>query len=163
MLRKQYRVLGFALVTFIMIVSTVQAQTRPIQISLINPIQIFPEKTHILGLRLNLLYGKNASVTGLDVGLVNHMTKGQSGGVQFGFLGIVESDFTGWQDNTINITKKKFVGLQAGIVNSARYMNGIQFGLVNYAENMKGLQIGLINIIRRGGAFPVFPIINWSF
>jgi len=29
--------------------------------------------------------------------------------------------------------------------------------------SMKGLQIGLVNIIRQGGQFPVFPIVNWSF
>ena len=42
-------------------------------------------------------------------------------------------------------------------------MNGVQLGLVNYAGTMHGLQIGLVNIIKQGGAFPVFPIVNWSF
>ncbi len=27
----------------------------------------------------------------------------------------------------------------------------------------KGLQIGLVNIIKEGGAFGFFPIVNWSF
>jgi len=38
----------------------------------------------------------------------------------------------------------------------------LMLGFVNYAETMKGLQIGLINVIRQGGQFPVFPIVNWS-
>ena len=111
-----------------------------------------------------MLYGKNASVTGLDWGLVNHMTSGVSKGVQFGLVGIVEADYMGWQDNGINITKGKFEGLQWGIVNYAGTISGVQLGLVNYAANMtKGLQIGLVNIIKQGGQFPFFPIVNWAF
>jgi len=161
---KKYCVsLVLAALTLIMTSTPVQAQNRPIQIALVTPIQIFPEDNHIGGIRLNLIYGRNASVTGLDVGLVNHTTKGLSQGVQFGFIGLVDSDFTGWQDNNVNITKGNFEGLQLGIVNYAKRMNGVQFGLVNYAVNMKGLQIGLVNIIQQGGAFPFFPIVNWSF
>jgi hypothetical protein len=102
-------------------------------------------------------------VTGLDVGFINHTTKGLSQGVQFGCIGLVDADFIGWQDNYVNITKGNFEGLQLGIYNYANQMNGIQLGLVNYAVNMQGLQIGLVNIIKQGGAFPVFPIVNWSF
>jgi hypothetical protein len=32
-----------------------------------------------------------------------------------------------------------------------------------YAQRLHGVQIGLINIIKTGGQFPVFPIVNWSF
>lgn len=83
--------------------------------------------------------------------------------MQFGFIGLVDSDFIGWQDNWLNVTKGKFEGFQSGIVNHAKAMSGFQLGLVNYAETMNGLQIGLVNIIRQGGAFPVFPIVNWAF
>ena len=110
-----------------------------------------------------MIYGKNASVTGLDFGFINHTTKGLSKGVQTGFIGLVDSDFIGWQDHMVNITKGNFEGLQTGVFNSAKNMNGIQFGLVNYAVNMNGLQVGLVNIIKQGGAFPVFPFVNWSF
>ena len=41
--------------------------------------------------------------------------------------------------------------------------HGLQVGVVNYAQSMRGLQIGLVNIIKQGGQFPVFPIVNWSF
>ena len=161
--KKFYRMLGLVLLILVIISTPVHAQKKPIQIALFTPIQLIPANQHIGGIRLNLIYSRNASVTGLDVGLVNHATRGLSQGVQFGFIGLVDSDFTGWQDNSINVTKGRFEGLQLGIFNYARRMNGIQFGLLNYAENMKGLQIGLINIIRRGGAFPFFPIVNWSF
>ncbi len=141
----------------------IKAQDKPIQLALFNPIQIFDESTSITGVRLSLIYGKNASVSGLDWGLVNHMTSGTSTGVQFGLVGIVETNFVGWQDNFINITKGKFEGLQFGCVNYAGTVSGVQIGLVNYAANMtKGLQIGLVNIIKQGGQFPVFPIVNWA-
>jgi hypothetical protein len=140
------------------------AQEKPVQLSLFNPIQLYGENTSIVGIRINILYGKNSSVTGLDLGFVNHNVSGVSKGVQFGFVGIVESDFVGWQDNVVNITRKNFEGLQWGFVNYAGTVSGVQIGIVNYAENMKkGLQIGLVNIIVQGGQFPIFPIINWAF
>ena len=142
---------------------SVNAQDKPIQLALFNPIQIADENTSITGVRLNLIYGKNTHVTGLDWGFVNHSTSGVSKGVQFGIVGIVEADFTGWQDNGVNITHGKFEGLQWGIVNYAGTVSGLQIGIVNYAANMtKGLQIGLVNIIKQGGQFPFFPIVNWA-
>ncbi len=139
------------------------AAERPIQLSLVTPVQIFPEKDDITGIRLNLIYGRNVSVTGVDLGLFNHCTGGESKGFQYGLVGIVDADFVGWQNNVVNFTRGDFEGLQWGFMNYAGYANGLQLGFFNYAERMKGLQIGLVNIIKQGGRFPVFPIINWSF
>ena len=140
-----------------------ESQNAPIQLSLFTPVQIFSEDYTISGVRLNLLYGRNVSVTGLDWGLVNHTTSGMSMGVQLGFLSINEADFMGWQNSAGNIVMGDMEGFQCGVVNYAGYANGFQLGLVNYAVSMKGLQIGLVNIIKQGGQFPVFPIVNWSF
>lgn len=155
--------LVFVVCILILTAAPVFAQNRPIQLALVTPIQIFPEHYSITGIRLNLLYGRNVSVTGLDVGLVNHTTTGKFKGLQYGLVGLSDSDFAGWQDCFVNITNKKFEGFQYGFVNYADYMSGFQLGLVNYAKKAKGLQIGLVNIIRQGGQFPVFPIVNWSF
>ena len=163
MSRKGYVLSGLAALSLIFSYTSVQAQKRPIQLALIAPVQIFPEENPISGIRFNLIYGRNVSVTGLDFGLVNHTTTGKSKGIQFGMVSVVDSDFIGWQDNWVSVTKGKFEGFQSGIVNYSKDMSGFQLGLVNYAEIMKGLQIGLVNIIRQGGAFPVFPIVNWSF
>jgi hypothetical protein len=156
---------AFLALTVLTIILSVpcQAQERPIQLSLVTPIQLFPEDNSIKGVRINLIYGRNVSITGLDWGLINHTTSGKSTAVQFGLVGLSDSDFVGWQDNWVNVTKGKFEGLQSGIFNRAQNMNGIQLGLVNYAVIMNGVQIGLVNIIRQNGAFPVFPIVNWSF
>ena len=139
------------------------AQEKPIQLAFVAPIQIFSENTAIAGIRISLCYGRNTSVTGLDWGLINHTTRGKSMGVQFGFIGLADADYVGWQGNGINITKGNVEGLQWGAVNYANYANGLQLGLVNYAVSMRGIQIGLINIIKQNGQFPVFPIVNWSF
>jgi hypothetical protein len=139
------------------------AETKPAQLSLFTPIQIFPEGDDIGIFRLNLIYGRNASATGLDLGLVNHTTGAGSVGLQIGVFSYNESEYTGWQNGFVNAADGDFKGFQWGFVNYARSARGFQWGFVNYAETMYGLQIGLVNIIREGGIFPVFPIVNWSF
>jgi hypothetical protein len=163
MLIRKITLLGFVLLFLFILSTPANSQEKPVQLALFAPIQIFPEDTAIKGIRLSLLYGRNVSVTGFDWGLVNHTTTGDFLGVQFGCVGYSEANFTGWQDNFVNVVKGNFEGLQWGAVNYSHYANGLQLGFVNYAASMKGIQIGLINIIGQGGAFPVFPIVNWSF
>lgn len=150
---------------------------RAIQLSLLTPVQLFPEADAITGVRLNLLYGRNAWVRGLDLGLVNHTTSGTSKGVQFGLVSINRTNFVGWQYGAVNLVEKKFEGfqqglyngndegsgLQLGFVNTSQNFKGLQIGLVNYARQLHGLQIGIVNIISQGGVAPVLPIVNWSF
>ena len=139
------------------------AQEKPIQLALFNPVQIAPEESSITGVRLSLLYGKNANMNGIDLGLVN-VTTGDQVGVQWGAVGYNEGNFNGWQDNIVSITKGDFVGLQSGAVTyNGSKMNGLQIAIVNYAASLHGLQLGLINIIGKGGFLPVFPIFNFSF
>jgi hypothetical protein len=163
MSKKRFTLLVLCILVFVSMSSTVWAQSRPIQLSLVTPIQIFPESDTIGGVRLNLLYGRNVSVIGLDIGLVNHVTTGKFTGLQHGLVGIADSDFMGVQHGGVNVTQGRCEGLQWGMVNYAHEMSGLQFGFVNYARTMKGVQIGLVNIIKQGGQFPVFPIVNWSF
>lgn len=163
MTRKNISLFGAVILGVVLLAQPALAQEKPIQLSLLAPIQIVPEDNAITGLRLSLLYGKNTSVSGLDLGLINHSTSGTSKGVQLGLVGLVDADFVGFQGTYVNLTNGNFEGFQWGIVNYAGYANGFQLGLVNYAQRMKGLQIGLVNIIKQGGQFPVFPIINWSF
>jgi hypothetical protein len=143
--------------------ATAQSNDKPIQISLIAPAQIYSESNSITGFRINFLYGRNTSVTGADLGLVNHVTSGKTTGVQWGIVGIADDEFLGIQENWINISKKDFKGMQWGLVNSVNNARGWQIGFVNYAQSLHGIQIGLVNIIKTGGQFPVFPIVNWSF
>jgi hypothetical protein len=138
-------------------------QEKPIQLSLFNPIQIFPENTSIAGLRFNLIYGKNARVTGLDLGLVNKTTGSQTG-VQWGGVNLTDGGFEGWQVGFVTVSKGSSLGLQTAAVNyHLGHFNGLQVSIVNYAATIKGLQIGLINVIGKGGFLPVFPIFNFDF
>lgn len=153
-------------VIFILIISMLESsigQTKPVNLALINPVQIFPEDNPISGVRLNILYGKNISMTGIDFGLVNHIGTSGFTGVQCGLVNICDGNFVGFQDALSNFTNSNVEGFQLGWFNKGEYVSGLQIGLVNYAGNMKGLQIGIINIIKKGGQFPVFPIVNWSF
>ncbi len=155
-----------------------QATDQTFQLALFNPVQIHPEDDVIRVLRLSLLYGKNVSVKGLDVGLVSHTTGGISKGLQYGLVGYNEADFLGWQHNfAVNITAGVFTGFQSGaynqagsgevvqigFVNVARDVSGFQLGLVNVTDDLYGLQIGLVNIIRNKEGLPFFPIFNWRF
>jgi hypothetical protein len=160
-MKRYFHILLFGVI--ITFSALINAQEKPIQLSLFNPIQIFPESSSIAGLRFNLIYGKNANVTGLDLGLVNQTTGTQTG-VQWGCVNLTDGGFKGWQDGFVNITKGSSLGLQTAFVNyHLDHFNGLQFSIVNYAATLKGLQIGLINIIGKGGFLPVFPIFNFDF
>ena len=137
------------------------SQTKPVQLALVNPIQIVPESESISGFRLSLVYGRNLNMNGFDWGLVTKTT-GDFSGVQWGFVGLVDGNGEGWQDNVVSITNGSFNGLQMGLYTSSNFVNGVQFGLINSAGSMKGIQLGLLNIIKQGGFMPVFPIVNWG-
>lgn len=154
------------------------AQEQPVQLALFTPVQLVPESQGVSVVRLNLLYSVNRSVKYLDLGLINVTSGGPSSGVQWAIVAVNQGSFTGWQAGYLaSVTRGPFVGLQSGaftsarqgegvqwgLVNTAANWNGLQFGLVNYAQRLHGVQIGLVNIIKQGGAFPVFPIVNWSF
>jgi hypothetical protein len=152
-------------------------ETKPIEISLWTPVQIHDETTSIKGFRLNILYGVNKDVTGLDLGLVNRNT-GVFKGVQLGLVGM-SGDFTGWQATFVNITDGKFVGLQGsysvynsgvttkgaqfGLVNRAESFEGLQLGLFNVTDTLHGIQIGLLNVVGSREKWKYLPIVSWSF
>jgi hypothetical protein len=138
-----------------------QSNERPVNLALVTPIQVFPATDVVKGVRLNLIYGKNAAMTGLDLGIANHVT-GLTKGVQWGLVNITESGM-GWQNGFVNLTEGEFEGLQWGAFNSAGRINGLQVAFVNYAQRANGVQIGLVNIIKEGGFLPVMVIANWGF
>ena len=138
-----------------------QAKEHPVNLALVTPIQVFPATDAIKGVRLNVIYGKNVAMTGLDIGIANHVT-GLTKGVQWGLVNITESGM-GWQNGFVNVAEAEFEGLQWGAFNSAGRINGLQVAVVNYAQRANGVQIGLVNIIKEGGFLPVMVIANWGF
>lgn len=135
---------------------------KPFQLSLFNPAQLFPENASVEGLRFNLVYGKNANVSGLDVGVANHVT-GQFWGLQWAMLAnITDGTMRGLQGGAFNQSTAAR-GVQIGFVNVAKQYHGFQMGFFNMTDGMHGLQIGLINVIREKRELPVLPIVNWNF
>ena len=149
-------------IALIFFASTVIAQSSAVQLSLWRTIQIVPENESVGGFRLSV-YGVNAGMTGLDMGIWNETTTHTQLGLQWGIVGRSMGGFQGWQANSVNISASMFEGFQSGFVNhhSGRF-SGLQFAIVNYTESLNGLQIGLINIIKKGGFMPWFPIVNWG-
>lgn len=155
------------------------SDTKPIQFSLFNPVQMLDENASVKGVRLSLFYGVNDNITGVDYGLIYNRVKknvigGQSGlvnnvggnfgGQQSGAVNITNGNFNGLQFGLVNLSKGGFVGVQVGVIyNYAGTMNGIQLGLINNTENLSGLQIGLVNINGSKDPFMFLPFVNFSF
>jgi len=53
-------------------IAEAQSKAKPIQLALWEPIQLFKSDTSVSGIRLNLIYGINQDVLGIDLGLVNY-------------------------------------------------------------------------------------------
>jgi hypothetical protein len=151
---------------------------EPFQLALWSPVAIRSDDVGITIFRLNVLYGRNVSIKGLDLGIVNHCTGGVSKAWQIGLLNSCQGDFIGWQDGwVVNYCEGKFIGFQSGIyndaveaeafqmgiINKAGKMSGFQLGFVNWCESMYGLQIGLANYIASKETLPFFVFVNWSF
>jgi hypothetical protein len=154
----------------------VHAQS-PVQLSLLDPIQIVPEAESIRGIRLTLLYGQNQNVSGLDLAFIANRVRGDFRGLQGGLVGIIDGNSEGVQWNVVNLSRGDFLGAQVGAFNQTMtgegvqlgwvnhvrsQYNGLQISFVNYAQRIDGVQIGLVNIIKEGGRFPIFPIVNWG-
>jgi len=157
------------------------AQTKPVQLGLVTPLQIVPEDQSVDAFRLCLIYCANEDVKYVDIGLVLK-TNGEQSFVQIGAVGL-GNDFTGLQwnwagaYNTGHLSGVQLAGLgnytitgmgvQASpIFNGAEDFGGLQIALVNYTKTLQGLQVGLINIITEGGdifGLPIFPFVNFDF
>lgn len=167
-------------------------ETKPIEISLFTPVQIFGPDEHIAGVRLNFIYGKNASMTGIDVGVVNVTTEDVTGVQFFGVVNLVGGDLSGYQKGLVNIVEGRTSGIQVGLynetfggdlgqlgfvnrvvgdsrgvaigfVNQIESGEGFMLGLVNIANSFRGLQIGLVNMITEKERWGFLPIVNWRF
>ena len=141
-------------------------EEHPIQLSLFNPLQLYPETTSVEYFRWNFLYGANADVRGLDIGLVNKTT-GVQRGLQWGFVNSVDQDFHGWQQGLVSINEGagESIGVSAGFISyingdmsgvqwgsvnvTKGVFHGVQVGVVNYANDMHGLQFGFVNVAEK--------------
>jgi len=142
------------------------AAERPFNAALVDPVQIFDDTDDISGLRLNLFYGKNESVKGLDLGIgVGHsksefkgvgihyganLVQGQGSGLQLANVAnIVIGDFSGVQFAGCNFLQGGGKGLQLGYVQIVQEdYSGIELGIVNMVYgNYDGVQLGVVNYV----------------
>jgi len=77
----------------LMMAGVLFADTTPVMVSLVTPVQAPSCDYDVTGLRLSLIYGECQEFTGLDIGLVNYANMVE-GGLQIGIVNIVEQN--GW-------------------------------------------------------------------
>jgi len=106
-----------------------------------------PKSDEVSGLRLNLLYGKTADVTGLDLPILALGETNNFKGLQFGLLGAnkVNESFSGVGMGVINMHEGSSKGLIFGTVNMNNYVKGVVFGAVNMSNSVNGVQLGAVN------------------
>ena len=139
------------------------AGTFPFCIAVIDPVQIPWNDLSVEGFRLSILYGRNADVSGLDLGGLVSVADGDlygleisglanvvgssSGALQIaGLANVCDGDFCGWQiAGVANLADGDMSGCQLGVFNQAGEVDGLQIGVFNQAGRAAGLQIGVIN------------------
>jgi hypothetical protein len=127
-------------------------------------LQLVDSTANVSGLRIDFVYGENADVSGLDLGVVNSTTgdflglgwavggnlvDGNATGIQWSWLySHTGGTFAGWQTGLVaRASGAGSIGLQSGWINLAeKDFSGVQFGLLNRAETFKGLQLGFVNM-----------------
>jgi hypothetical protein len=151
-----------------------------LQLSLVTPVQIFPETFAVSGLRINLIFGRNRALRGLDLGIVNEITErvegmqlavasnlaGDLAGLQIGLFNSAATSEAGCcQLGAINILRgEDSQGVMLGVLfNQADNLRGFQFGLINICNTLDGCQLGLINIISQSEALMFCPFFNAQF
>lgn len=175
-------IFGIAISTLLLASSMTQAgETKAtfFQYSIFSPIQLYPEDYDVYGLRLNLLYGENKSIYGVDLGGYSYTT-GDFYGVQMAVVvcardgdcsavtGAGIANLSIGNDGGIsmagfmNVAGGQYTGLQMACINHAQKFSGVQFGAFNHCEDFKGFQFGLINICKRQ-SLPFTILINWRF
>ena len=148
-----------------------------------------PEADAVTGFRLNLLFAKNTSVGGVDLGLATFtqdgsrdgftfnmgisMVEGNSSGCACTFLNIHQGQDTGANIAFVNVLKELKSGANIGFVNMTEGhtpfdLGGLsmsktaktQIGFVNFTERIDSFQFGFLNFAENG-FFPVFPFVNY--
>jgi hypothetical protein len=107
---------ALALLLSLLVPAAAQAD-GPISLGVVPPVQMVPEDQSVTALRISLLYGRHADLTGLDLSLIGRNT-GDVRGVAFAGASLVDGDFTGWQNGWLAaVTRGNLQGLQWAVYN----------------------------------------------
>ncbi|UVD77681.1 hypothetical protein LIX27_07705 [Leptospira borgpetersenii] len=109
----------------------------------------FPLETKTEIFRLNLPYGENQNLYGLNVGIVNGVRNDLFGGQ----LGIANGahNLIGIQIGAINLTHHKHAGLKIGLVNFGVPLHGLDPNHTHKSETGIGISIGVANFEIQSG------------
>lgn len=119
----------------------------PFELALFAPLQVPSTAYDVKGLRLDLIWGINHDVYGLDLGLAGYAT-GNARGLQITGFNFIDRTFAGAQFGALaNIVSGNAYGLQlAGVFNyDLDLFMGAQIALVNDNRNFYGMQLGGLN------------------
>ena len=128
------------------------AETTPVMVSLVTPVQAPDRQCDVEGFRLSLIYGECGKFTGLEIGIVDN-TRDDFAGLSIGGANLVGERMLGGQVGLVNWTagaadtwERRSIGAQVGILNYAKSFCGLQDGVVNISEDyFAGLETGLLN------------------
>ena len=135
----------------------IEAKWTLFQLALYSPAQVFKKETAVKGLRVNILFGKNDSVSGLDIGLFSRSEKVR--GIAISGVNISEESFMGIQTGLYNQTEDS-TGFQIGLgqFNSLSF-TGLSVGGVAFTDgDVQGMQIGVLGNIAENSLFPQFSL-----
>ena len=118
------------------------ADSTPVMVSLVTPVQAPSSDFDVTGFRLSLIFGASQDFAGLDIGISQYSA----------------GDFTGVAVGGVNVAGGRILGGQIGLVNWGSDRNatwedrstGAQIGIFNYAGAFCGLQEGVVNITPGG-------------
>lgn len=115
---------------------------------------------------LNIIYGVNGGLNGMEFGSVLNVNTGYVSGLQFagvmnmntqrtdalqfaGVANVCNDSVSGLQlAGVFNLSRHRMSGIQASVVNVATHeMSGIQLGVIDYTHLMNGIQWGVINSV----------------
>lgn len=132
------------------------------QAGITRELQLYDKNSSVYGLRLNLPGGCNASVTGIDLGVINssnnmygiglsllygNVTE-NAWGIQAGLLGNLAGDMCGIEIGGIHNIVNTGKGIQiSGLAGFSNIFKGFQVStMLNYSAEMSGVQVSLFNI-----------------
>ena len=131
------------------------ADTSPVMVSLLTPVQAPSRDYDVTGFRLSLLYGACCEFAGLDISVVGY-AGGDLTGLSVGGVNVAGGRMCGGQVGLVNWSNSgetswggRSVGAQIGALNYAGTFCGLQDGVVNVsATSFAGLEVGLVNCAR---------------
>ena len=135
--------------------------SSPIGVGIAAPIQVPYVETDIRGFRFGGLFGWNADMVGLDLGVASLET-GEMRGLQLsafswtcesvyglqlsGLANVADGNVFGWQNGAFNVDLGEVWGLQIGVVDYCNSFHGWQIGGLNWNNTPShGWQVGAAN------------------